>query len=466
MQFKTFEKVIHLLTHEHQVRITAGREWSTNVDKKEIQYVYEDIEYLPELTVLGLILHEISHIHNTTPIDTSNVKLPPLTAFINHQIEDIATNKIMGEKYRNSKQILEDTIQEQIDETLDQLDDETDKTVTKYEKAIYYSTIKYHGRGYKKSIEDYEEAGEQIANFIKTKEKQISARAETEELLPITEEIKKILFDELGEPTEKEVSQMQTNLSNFITQPGEDKSKPVGTLNIPKSKIQDKVTKAIMAKNGYETGENNNNVRITEVTDITGKAQMVGTKIRNILKRNNASRFEGKFRSGKLITRKLVRAKTNQDGKIFAKKIIMGNQSYAFTIIIDASGSMFERNKMSYSISTAKMIAEALRIANIPRSLFAFSDESARITNCDTKKLSWNKATHRDTIGKIMDHGTYPAPAIRTGIKDLKNQKVQRRIMIILTDGEFYAGDVEEAIQEAHKNKIETLGITIRISTS
>lgn len=174
--------------------------------------------------------------------------------------------------------------------------------------------------------------------------------------------------------------------------------------------------------------------------------------------------FGGRYKSGKIMTKRLARIKTLQDRRPFGRRIIKSNQSYAFAIASDISGSMgrgAKETNLDWSLSSLYMTGEALKIANTARALIIFGENAVIINPLDKNKVSWEKIIAEDTMKKADPFATSIGKAMNTCTEELDKSRAERKIMIILTDG--YA-DTEEILEEyklAAKRNIECLAIII-----
>ena len=63
MKLNEFEKIAKMLAKEHKISIENGDSWAANIKNRKVFYRKEDIYNLSEDHILGLLLHEIGHIH-------------------------------------------------------------------------------------------------------------------------------------------------------------------------------------------------------------------------------------------------------------------------------------------------------------------------------------------------------------------------------------------------------------------
>ena len=454
MKLVEFQKVAMILAKQHKIKIHEGKGWAANIKNRDVYYRKEDIYTLPEEHILGMLLHEIAHIHYTTAIDYPE-KNKELLHVTTNMIEDIAIENIIGKDYPNAKEILSTTKEEVLDTLIKMLPEITD--VSLHEKALLYAAARFEERGYSFGIEKYEKIGEKISKIMIKEKQKILNRKETKDLLPISKEIVKLLIQKAREPTQEEKNKMNRN--------NDQEGKATNAQK--ETTVKRKIIKTLKGGNGWNQGTASD--KITFIDEITDQASMIGKKLRSILKRNNSMEFGGRYRTGKLLAKRFVRIRVLKDRQPFAKRIIKSNKSYAFAIASDISGSMFSnyysdtpsKDSASYALSSMYMVGEALRQANIPRNLILFAYEATTVAKMGKTQISWNQISNEKNIDKVDIGGTDISKAIVECTKELNKIRAERKIMIILTDGNSNIQDMKEAHKEATKKGIECLGITI-----
>ena len=176
--------------------------------------------------------------------------------------------------------------------------------------------------------------------------------------------------------------------------------------------------------------------------------------------------FGGRYRSGKLLAKRFVRIKALKDRNPFARRITKSNKSYAFAIASDVSGSMFgnaykETSRGSYALSSMHMVGEALRIAGVPRAMIIFGDNAKTVAPMGKTQIRWEQLINKQSINSADTGGTRINEAIIACTKELSKIKAERKIMIVLTDGQSDLENMQEAQKKAVKEGIECLGIEI-----
>jgi len=445
-----FTKVGEMLAKEHKIKIQEGSGWSANIKDRAVFYKKEDIYNLPDDHILGLLLHEIAHIHYT-----KIVTMPPKNEELSHvtlnMLEDISIENIIGKDYPNAAEILTSTKEEVLDTLIKILP--TIEDISIHEKSLLYAAIRFEGRGYAFGITKYEKLGEKISKIMLKHKKEILKRKQTKDLMPIVKEIVELIIKEIGEPTNQEKENMNRDGGN------EGKGKK----NLEENQIKANLIDKLKNGTGWKKGPPIDN-RVIFIDKISDQSTKIGKQLRTVLKRNNSMEYGGRYRSGKLLVKRFVRVKTLNDRNPFTRRIIKSNQSYAFAIASDVSGSMFdghENNSGSYALSSLHMVGEALRYASIPRALIIFGERANTVAPMGKNKINWEQLANVRDVRKADQGGTRIDKAIDACREELEKITAERKIMIILTDGSSNLDNMKEAHKKATKIGIECLGITL-----
>ena len=450
MKLNEFERIAKILAKEHKIEIKAGESWSANIKFRKVFYRQDDIYNLSEDHILGLILHEIGHIHYTTDVELPKDNKELVHSTLN-MIEDISIEHIIGQDYPNAGEILESTKEEVLNNLLKIL---PKLKISLHEKSLLFAATRFEGRGYSVGLEKYEELGEDISEIMVARQDEILERKQTKDLMPMVNEIVELIIKALGEPTPEEKRQMMENLNNVnaceTDQGGMIKRKEINSLKAGKG-----------WKEGVELAH-----RVAMINEICDMATYIGKKLRTILKRNNAMEYGGRYKSGKLVPKRFVRIKVLKDRRPFARRIVKSNQSYAFALASDISGSMFDdydpkKTLGSYALSSMMMVGEALRLAGVPRSMTLFGYRTNTVAPMGRLPITFEQLGNDKAIRKAGPSGTEIDKAMYACIKELSMVKAERKIMIVLSDGSSYLPEMKAAHKMAIEAGIEPLGITI-----
>lgn len=451
MKLSEFTRIGDLLARQYRISIKEGSSWSANINKREVYFKKRDIYTLPEDHSLGLLLHEVAHIHYTSGVDYPAENQELLKTALN-MLEDLVVEKIISNDYPNAGEILASTEQEVLD-TLVRILPKLDESVQ--EKCLHYAAVRFRGRGYELNTSDYEIVGDEIAALMAKRQNELYGRKKTSDLLPLAKSIAEIILKRLGQPTAEQKSRMAMEADG---QTNSDKYQE-------SQKFRAQVIRQLGGR-GFKAGEwPLNDPRIKFVDKITDQSTKIGKRLRNILRRNNAMEFGGRYRTGKILAKRLVRMRVLRDKRAFARRIIKSNQSYAFAIASDVSGSMFgggsEFQNSDYALSSMHMVAEALKMAGVPRSMIVFGSKAKVVAPMSRRSVRWHDLAADKFVKKAGQNATDIAAAIDACVSQLREIKAERKIMIVLTDGASDEYDVEVAHKKAKKAGIECIGITL-----
>ena len=190
-----------------------------------------------------------------------------------------------------------------------------------------------------------------------------------------------------------------------------------------------------------------------------GMVSNLSARMNRILRDNSFERFTGKFRSGRLKKAGLYKFMTN-DTRLFTRKQSIQNKSYAFSVLIDASGSM-NGTRWHESLKAVALLTDTCKKLNIPIEIIAFSSEHviAKPFHQAIIPEFFNK-----NVDPILGGGTTMYPAFQEAIANLNHQKENSKFVITLTDGELDSEDQSEIPKAMAKNKhIKFYGIGIDV---
>lgn len=450
MKIRDFRKIADILAKQHKITLREGQRWAANLQNRVIEYVEEDLFDLPDNQVIGLLLHEIAHIHYTEPGWLVGIEKEPnkmLYKNTMNALEDISIEYLIGLDYTNAEEILTETMQDNISRVIKILP--TMRTLTKFEKAIFYAIIIFNGRGFSNLKKDYEKAGKEAGEYMLQEKKRIYEREKTSDHKTLAKEIIDILTKNLGQPTDEERKRMEANDVDQ-TNKGERAA----------SSVKGKVIKDIKEGHGWGV-DGKFNTRIDYIEEIGDQANIIGRQLRQILKVNNAMEFGGRYAAGKLKAKRIAKIITSRDRKPFSRRIVKSNKSYAFAIACDVSVSM-DGGPIHTAMSGLYMCAEALRIANVPRSLIIFGCEATEINPINKIGIRWDEIIDERKIKESKNGGTSIHNGVKMAREQLEKVQAERKIMIVLTDGESDRYKLEEEYHLTKKKGIEAIGITVK----
>lgn len=461
-----------MLAAQHRITTLGGDSWSADIKKRIVNYNYNDVTELPDRQTVALLLHEIAHIHYTTNWETKDEKHKELEICTMDALEDMAVEYLISQDYTNAKEVLTETMKEVHDKLRKNLHT---IPITRFEKAVTFAQLELTKPNFMQVKEPYEKAGVEVAKYIKENRKQIEERKNTIDLLLPTQDIIQIILKHLGEATDQEKQQMAQNQQGAgqgrTPSEEEQQQKPFWEKDNDSTKnaMNDIISDLLKGGNG-NLSQRKAYILTDPITSITDQARTIGQRLANILKANNTTKYNGRYRSGKLPAKRLIKIRTSNDQRPFVKKIEQKNKSYAFVICTDVSGSMYEnddggkeenhKSPLNWALSSAYMTAEALRIAKVKRKLLMFGTTASVIRKDEEEIIRWTDVSDRKY--RDMINGTYYPEALIQGLGQLRKMKAERKILLMLTDGsEKVTPELTNICQKAKKEGIELIGITM-----
>ena len=177
--------------------------------------------------------------------------------------------------------------------------------------------------------------------------------------------------------------------------------------------------------------------------------------------KNDEANYKGQ-KKGKLDTSRLWRLGVN-DTAVFKKRNIMEKSDYAVEILIDVSGSMWDRVKYENALGTAICIESALSDlegVEVKTVAFNFYDGTRMMVLKDFKdKESKTPSAYESDITDGCNRDGF---AIRVALNDLKKRHAKNKLLIVISDGMPNArpfessnesiADVKDAVHKGRKD--------------
>lgn len=184
------------------------------------------------------------------------------------------------------------------------------------------------------------------------------------------------------------------------------------------------------------------------------------SKFSRILKDNKFDRYSGRFRTGELNQRRLYKYKTN-DFKLFQRKVERQNKDYAFSIMMDCSGSM-NGSRAIESFKGIVLMCEVLNRCKVPYEVSFFSSGYSVGKDFESP-LSRMKVGNK--ASEVWGGGTDIYEPFKKMVGNLSGRKERHKVMVVLTDGQVGGDQESKSVKLIKKNpNIEYYGIGIDCS--
>lgn len=184
--------------------------------------------------------------------------------------------------------------------------------------------------------------------------------------------------------------------------------------------------------------DNSRSASGTDVHAIARKvAPLVSTaasQLGRVLRDNQFDRYAGRYRSGDLKRRGLYKVRTN-DIRLFERKTERKNKHYAFSLLVDCSGSMHGR-QIADAMEATVLLSETLTRMNLPFEVTFFSDDYARGKEFGDRYDKWDLSRNQGIVNGGGTNITEPFKVCMRRLAEQGDRRTQR-IMILMTDGEL-----------------------------
>ncbi len=218
--------------------------------------------------------------------------------------------------------------------------------------------------------------------------------------------------------------------------------------------------------------------------DVSRLVDILSGRLENIFSKNDRFNWDDRhFKSGPSVSIKRwikseARGWRNQDDfKVFKRKLLPTKRDYKFSLLIDVSGSM-AGERMRYALQTAVTFMESLERLGIDFNLLGFAEKVYLYKNFSPNQTSpetlnvGEKNRLIEAVERAGGGATWDAEAVLTalkgdsqkGISGLYDQNGERRVLIVMTDGEGNgagSNEMGEVLAEAKRQGVEVIGVGI-----
>ncbi|HOU36335.1 MAG TPA: hypothetical protein PK562_03610, partial [Candidatus Omnitrophota bacterium] len=189
----------------------------------------------------------------------------------------------------------------------------------------------------------------------------------------------------------------------------------------------------------------------------------------NILHKDTKPRFKGFYRTGKKIDlRRLMQAdiayevKGISDDKVWLRKTRPESRSHRFSLLLDESGSIPAMGRVEDEIHGLVLLMETLQYLNIEFNVIGFHSGAWVHKEFDEKLDLAKKEELISEIINFMGGGaTCDVDALRLAVEKMREETVDSRVIIIITDGEGNGHFNNTAVMQEEIEKAEAEGIKV-----
>lgn len=536
-------QVATALSSRYNVTIREGRGWAMDVDKKVLIYKSEHLLALDRDTCLGILLHELGHLHFTKNDWTDTAKLykdyplKNITFSAINFYEDVRVNEKMSQSYQGSRDLI-DAMNEllagdgvgqilKMNESCKAGRPRANFNMPEYHEIFYISMCKLLGNSFPSFMPDayYDKHKLELVNEIVAEAERIDLRnhVTTQEVYDFYESfvyprIKSYLpevdksgdegggdkgGDEAGDDgggnaggdsgstegekpdaPKPEGGKGEGDKSDDGKGTGEaskedDKKKggDKGTrggdgfdLDQWKRDLEEKIEKAVRRgrinpDEQHKTDPFGSERSRLDVEQPLRKICNVDDHMEesNALQRRFSNKFETLFRdnqykretrnqrSGRLDKHSLHKFATGKT-RLFKRKLDTNKKSYAVAFLMDLSGSMWEE-QIRGSFHAMLAFSTTLQKLQIPYGIGFFSHETSIGKHFKDRKIT-NLRVGK-SASQVLNGGTQPDELLKSlCAKELAQQQVKEKIVVILTDG-MWGRESYECLRTLKKNNAD-----------
>jgi len=187
----------------------------------------------------------------------------------------------------------------------------------------------------------------------------------------------------------------------------------------------------------------------------------------NILALNSKPRDKGGFRSGKPSIAKIIQSESHgwmqeDDFKVFTRRILPTKRDYKLSFVIDQSGST-AGEPTKRAMEAMVLFMEALEYLDIDYNVIGFSDAPSEYKKFGAGRL--DEDARNDLVIKTElgagSGGTNDKDGIDEAVEKMTVQVGDRKIIIVVTDGQGTNGPIDGVLKKARERGIEVIGIGI-----
>lgn len=210
-------------------------------------------------------------------------------------------------------------------------------------------------------------------------------------------------------------------------------------------KITDEDKKESLAR---MIGGNGHGGETISLTSIEAKALSIrhantlAERIKSILKERACIRYQGNNKSGKLLNRNTAKIILGEP-RAFSKRNTPDTPNYKLWLVLDASGSMYERGKAVSTFISANLLDSVGKMLKFDRKYIAFDNDPHELKNLDDYK-------------KIIGGGTNDENCLR--YIENKISPDDDNLIFIISDGDS-GGDVRPIIKSITKKNSTVVGV-------
>jgi len=468
------EKMANAFASKFSITIETGSHWSSNVKDKKLIYEPVSLMKLPKARIIALLLHEVGHIkHTTMPTvnDSHYIKkygnpaMEVFNAFEDFRIDEIMCRayegagdvyeanipviKAIADSYREKSGNLKDLILQitkMVVQNVVNIPDAREKfeaLIEKLGKRInlfdYLAVITCCGYGITaptdgdvKEMIDKTKHAPALAK--KNKNSLEVVKMMDKEVYPVIER----LLEDIKEPQDvkdvfgEQVSKVVGSVLKRVLEEGYDRENVNSRLGDQKGsndRAGDESVPLEWREGDYDS------LRVSVDTAIKELVR----KLTFLKKEEEVARYLPNQKRGRLHNKALYKHAVDNN-RLFKKKLDSKDTvtSFAFSLVLDVSGSMQGDNKNIHSTRSLVMLAEVFEKMKIPYEITTFTDQAYGVKGFEETLSKKIKGKIGGTVN-IKGGGTILESVFENGLA-LDKRLEKNKIMVLISDGDIYEG--------------------------
>jgi hypothetical protein len=489
---KYIEMIVGTLSDSEEVKIRPGKQWAYDVENNILTYLASDLVVIPFDVVRGIVLHEMGHVMFTVESDRERATVKKWGEKMMHTIdniyEDVRIERCLKEKYGDFAGSAFDSLNNYaIHSSITGIDGD----LTKAPKAIQFAMgnhidmATYHNHGISIKIGYFpilnqRFGGSYFASYPKgrfpiTIDRKVLDRLRQHTLKPgSTDEVDRysklvgIYVDCRDAATTAELqSIIDTRLIPLIEDFMENidvNEKAMALVEALSSKVK---AQAGTTKTGREDSYRSERPTVREASAILYPfISTLSQRLLDILKEQQATRFTGAHRSGKLLSKNIAKVATGEE-RVFSKRIEPDKPKHNIFVGMDRSGSM-RPERIESAFMGGVLLTECFKRLGFSIHYYQYGTSNRKLKNLDEYVGSQGEDNNEDKLFMriaadikkeglqeddnmlfvITDGGTEKSHTFMEGVKALK------KVGTTLYGVGIGNADVERCIREVYENGI------------
>lgn len=452
----TLRKIAAAISKHFKVTVEFAEEGvaHSNPRKRKITLPLKTVYEEGEDYVVGLLLHEVAHIRFSPPTQPKikgevAKKYPAIASGVFNWLEDRRIDGLMRQEYAGAA-VFQDALYtptfERIQGALEKTPRDTgDTPVVRgiwWINALGLATLEAHGAPTAFCEVGQTELRKLALAVLAPLYRGIHKDSTGEEVLEAAEKVLKVLEPYLPPPQEKgeREAEQEVHILGGI--------KPV-----PK-----------------ELAEYHDIKRERIWLDADKRAQekvpLLKKKLIAKLRDTEHEKWVGEQRRGRLDKKRLVRVAYQENPKLYRKRLEKKGKRYSFGVVLDTSGSMFQKSyggasNIASGAEAASLITRTVRGLGFKSFITIYGYEPRTVLYPSERYVADEVHSRLMNTSNMMyqsgGNDTYKAITEAVGI--LKKQP-HEKVLVVITDGSLEGGDVAESkrqIEEAKRKGIHTI---------